>query len=292
MLIALIVVAATYGFVQFDEWGRGLKFQFTRGEHGDGRFYLDGELSKAGWFHYFLAVLAVKLPLGLIAAGLLSLGGRGNGRFAFFAIPPVIFFAAASVARVDLGIRVVLPAVVFLYVLAGGLAAPGPFRCLRTGLLAACLAGSGISAWNAGSDSIGYLNAIGRRHPNLVADSNIDWGQGLPRLNEYLRREGIEVVYLSFFGTDRPETYGIRFQPLPGYGRIGPAGGEAISRAAPRHVLAISVNNLHGIYLNDSEAFAFLQSRPPTARLSGGILIFDLTGDAEAIDRVLSLTVH
>src|SRR5262249_4238667 len=67
-VIAIITIAVTYAFIQFPEWGKGLKFQLTRGSHGDGVMYLNGALSRRGWFHYFLVVLPLKLPLGLLLA--------------------------------------------------------------------------------------------------------------------------------------------------------------------------------------------------------------------------------
>lgn len=292
-VIAIIVLAATYGFVHFEEWGRGLKFQLTRAEHGDGRMYLDGELSKTGWRHYFLVVLWLKLPLGLIVASgfsliLIAFGKRDSSRrLVLFLVPPLAFFVAASLARVDMGIRVVLPATVFLYVLAAAAA-----RKPASGLLVlGCLAWSFIAAHSA--FPVAYFNELAGERPwNRVADSNLDWGQGLPALAEYMHQEKLDSVYLSYFGTDRPEASGIRFQALPGYGRVGPASGESIPETAPRHVLAISANNLLGIYLNDSELFAFLRSRQPDRILAGSIFIFDLTYDPEALHRVRAAFVR
>jgi hypothetical protein len=283
-VIALVTVAATYAFVHFDQWGRGLKFQLTRADHGDGRFYLCGDLSRTGWYHYFLVALAVKLPLGLLGAGAAGLltGPRWDRRAAWLLLPPLAFLVLASYSRVDLGVRVVLPAVPFLYVLAGRLAAPGCGRVVRLFLLAGCLGGAAGAAGKAGPYPVAYFNELaggpagGLRY---VADSNADWGQGLPALAEYLRRERIDAVYLSYFGTDRPEAYGIRFQPLPGYGRVGPPGGEAIPADAPRHVVAVSANNLLGIYLNDPATFAWLRGRAPTAVLAGSLFVYDLTDD-------------
>lgn len=290
-VIGLIVLAATYGFVHFGEWGRGLKFQLTRADHGDGRLYLCGELSRTGWYHYFLVVLGLKLPLGLIAASALGLGGRApwGRRAVWLLVPPLAFFAAASYSRVDLGVRVVLPAVVFLYVVAARLAAPGCCRMIRLLVLAGCAAWAGVAGWAAAPHQVACFNELaggpagGLRY---VADSNVDWGQDLPQLKRYMDREGIDAVYLSYFGTDRPEAHGIRFQPLPGYGRVGPAGGEPIPADAPRHVLAVSANNLVGIHLPDPDTFAWLRSRPPAAVLGGSIYVFDLTGDPEAVARV------
>jgi len=297
-LIALVTLAATYGFVHFDQWGRGLKFQLTRADHGDGMMYLNGERSRTGWYHYFLVLLPLKLPLGLMVAaalGVISLRRRcASGRPEFFLIPPLVFFALASYSRVDLGVRVVLPVVPFLCVLAAGLACGGCCRLVGRVLLGTCLAWTFVSAERADPYPIAYFNEIAggpRGGIRYVADSNVDWGQGLPQLKQYLDAHGIDAVYLSYFGTDRPEAYGIRFHPLPTYGRVGEPGGEVLPADAPQHVLVVSANNLLGIYLNDPDTFAWLRTREPTAVLGGCLYVFDLTGDADAIRRVRGLSV-
>jgi hypothetical protein len=342
-LIALITLAATYGFVHFDQWGRGLKFQLTRADHGDGMMYLNGELSRTGWYHYFLVLLPLKLPLGLLAGVLLAsvfavrrpllltsplegeVGGasppggglarsstsnahpppasdeaseatspsRGEVKaLAFLLVPPLVFFALASYSRVNLGIRVVLPVLPFLYVVAAGLACGACCRLAGRALLGVCVAWAAISAVRSDPFPLAYFNEIAggpRGGIRYAADSNLDWGQGLPQLKAYLAASGPDVIYLSYFGTDRPEAYGIRFQPLPTYGRVGEPGGELVPESAPRHVLVVSANNLLGIYLNDPNTFTWLRDREPTAVLSGCLYVFDLTGDADAIRRIRSL---
>jgi hypothetical protein len=318
-LIALVALAATYGFVHFDQWGVGLKFQLTRAQHGDGVMYFNGELSRSGWYHYFLALLPLKLPLGLMAAAALSatflilrrrcpsaltspLEGevRNCGdstsqcvpRLAFLLVPPLVFFALASYSRVDLGVRVVLPVLPFLYVLAAGLACVGCCRVAGCVLLAACLVWSATSATRSDPNPLAYFNELAggpRGALRHFADSNLDWGQGLPQLKQYLDATGTGPVYLSYFGTDRPESYGIRFRPLPTYGRVGEPGGAPIPADASRHVLVVSANNLLGIYLNDPDTFAWLRGREPTAIIAGCLYVFDLTGDADAVRRVRTL---
>jgi hypothetical protein len=294
-LVALVTLAATYGFIHFDQWGRGLKFQLTRADHGDGMMYLNGELSRTGWYHYFLVLLPLKLPLGLLAAVLLACAAGAVGRAprgAFLLVPPAVFFALASYSRVDLGARVVLQVLPFLYVLAAGLACGACCKCAGRALLGVCVAWAAVSAARSDPFPLAYFNELAggpRGAIRYVADSNLDWGQGLPRLKRYLDANNIDAVYLSYFGTDRPEAYGIRFQPLPTYGRVGEPGGELIPANAPRHVLVVSANNLLGIYLNDPDTFAWLRTREPTALLGGCLYVFDLTGDADAISRVRSL---
>ena len=303
-VIAAVTLAATYGFVHFDEWGRGLKFQLTRAAHGDGAFYLCGQISRTGWYHYFLVALALKLPLGLVVAAFASavlpgmLYGRAVERSSsgiWLFVPPMLFLAAISYSKVDLGVRVVLPSVVFLAVVAARLAALGSRRFLGGALLVCCLVGEIVSNWQATPYGIAYVNELAGGPTgalSCIADSNLDWGQGLPALKKYMVQEGIESVYLSYFGTDRPEAHGIRFAALPGYGRVGPPGGEIPPADAKRPILVVSANNLLGIYLNDPATFSWLRGRSPSAVLGGCLYVFDLTGDADAIDRVRSLILH
>ena len=158
---------------------------------------------------------------------------------------------------------------------------------LPRSIVLVCLVWAGVA--DRSDFPLAHFNELaGGRGYEILADSNGDWGQGLPALRDHMRRENLDAVYLSYFGTDRPEAYGIRFQSLPGYGRVGPVGGESIPPDAARHVLAISANNLLGIYLDDPATFAWLRSRRPDAILGGSLFVFDLTGDADAIRRLRS----
>ena len=294
-LISFITVAATYGFIHFDQWGSGLKLQLARAHHGGDMSYLNGQISRTGWYHYYLVLLPLKLPLGLLT-GVLLVCVTGQiaraPRLMFFLVPALIFFALASYSRMNLGVRVVLPFLPFLYMIAAGLAVCACCRSAGVVLLSLCLLWSGISAWRNDPYPIAYFNELAggsRGGLRYAADSNVDWGQGLPSLKAYLAANGPDVIYLSYFGTDRPELYSIRYRPLPTYGRVGPPGGEIIPAHAPRHVLVVSANNLLGIYLKDQNLFSWLRDREPTAILSGCLYVFDLSGDMDAISRLRSL---
>jgi hypothetical protein len=296
-VIAALTMAATYAVVHFPQWATGLRFQLTRGAHGDGVMYLNGAVARTGWYHYFLVALALKLPLGLFVAASISAAwritrGRPQLRSAFLMVPPLIYFALASYSRVDIGVRVVLPMFPFLFVLAGGLAAPGCCRCARVVALAVGLASCIRGAERASPHEIAYFNDIAVRSQGggrFLADSNLDWGQDLPQLKDWMDREGVAAIYLGYFGTDRPEAHGIRFQALPGYGRVGDPGGEQLPADAPRHVVAVSANLLLGMFLNDPQAYGWLRERTPTAVLDGSLFVYDLTGDSAAVERIRAL---
>jgi hypothetical protein len=300
-VVAVVALAATYGFVHFPEWVKGLRFQLARGSHG-GIMYLNGALSRSGWYHYFFVALPLKLPLGLLiaagvgAASLVARAARREApvaaRWVWLAVPPVVFFALASFTRVNLGVRVVLPCVPFLYLLAAGLLAPGAWRLPRSVLALGCLAWCAAAAQRINPHDLAYFNELaggpdgGRRY---VADSNLDWGQDLPALKKWMDEKGVPVVYLAYFGTDRPSAHGIRYRPLPSFGHVGPEDGEPIPAGTARHVVAVSVNHLVGLYLTDADAYAWLRGRTPTAVLNHTIYVYDLTGDPEAIRRLREL---
>ncbi|MFO0797768.1 MAG: phospholipid carrier-dependent glycosyltransferase [Gemmataceae bacterium] len=274
-LIAFVTLAATYGFVHFGEWGRGLKFQLTRAQHGDGVMFLCGELSRTGWLHYFLVAMALKLPLGLLLG---SAGGLASGawRATWLVVPPLAFVAAASWSRVDLGVRVVLPAIPFLYVIAGRLAAAGRLREYRVVAVFLAYLMASSSARYAAPYQLAYFNELaGGRGTKYLADSNADWGQGLPALRDWMAANGVEVVQLGYFGTDRPEVYGIRYEALPGYGRVGPPSADVVPPG--RRFVVVSVNHLRGLYLPDPDTYAALRGRTPVAVLAGSLVVFDVT---------------
>ncbi len=293
-VIGTVTLAALYAFVHFPEWPKGLKFQLTRGSHGDGMAYLNGEISRTGWFHYFLVALALKLPLGLLlaaAAACFRWPLASHRRTLFLVVPPLVFFALASYSRVNVGVRAVLPCVPFLYLLAAGLAAPGCCRIARGGLLVACLGWCGVVAQRSTTVELTYFNELvaSGNGEKYLADSNLDWGQGLPALKAWMDANGVDEVYLGYFGTDRPEAHGIRFQQLPGYGHVGDSSGDTIQVHARRHVVAVSTNHMLGLFLDDPETYTWLRRRTPVAVPGGCIQVFDLTDDAEGIARVRAI---
>jgi hypothetical protein len=95
-------------------------------------------------------------------------------------------------------------------------------------------------------------------HRYLV-DSNLDWGQDLPRLRGALLEAGCRQVSLVYFGTASPEAYGLR-----------PA--EGATEEAPG-CLAVSATPLQGVGLA-SDAFSDLRGLEPEARVGHSIFLY------------------
>ncbi|MBL8236562.1 MAG: hypothetical protein JNM66_04035 [Bryobacterales bacterium] len=172
--------------------------------NGDNAIYLLGRHVPSGSPWYFLTAILVKTPepfLVLLAAGAWLLRGLGWGRALFLILPPALYIGAASATAMQLGIRLILPALPFAALLAAV-----PFcRWPRTAAVALfiSLTATGVNFPN----GIGYFNLSSGGAGNglrYLADSNIDWGQDLPALRRWVDQEKAPKMRLYYFGNDNP----------------------------------------------------------------------------------------
>jgi hypothetical protein len=260
---AHVVPAGYVGSVRF-------QVEHNRGGHPG---YLLGERRKTGWWSYPLVAFAVKNTPGFLltlpVAGLLALrqpGARArasNGLWLAFAL---VVLATASVSRIQIGERYLLGAYPFLILLAAS-AAPALLEGRRGWLVAVVLgllhAGPTLAAAPGGT--LAYFNALagGRLGGHRVLlDSNLDWGQDLPRLAAWMRREGVTRVQLAYYGADDPARFGIARDDLPG-AHLYPAQPPARPLEG---VVVVSPNLLFGLLPRLGDPYAGLRDRPPDGR--------------------------
>ncbi len=220
--------------------------------------YLLGKVSQTGWWYYFPVVLAVKSTLPLLA--LTVLGAAFGRRAAAPAVAAGALLAVCMTSNLNLGVRHILAMYPLLAVIASGAFASG-----RRVVLAGAL---GLAAWQAGEslaahpDYLAYFNQIARgREEQFLLDSNLDWGQDLQRLRLYLRQNGIETVYLSFFGRGeaiRRRIPGVR--PMPPH--HPPRGWAAVSQA---HLVGLALPGYN---------LGWLKHFRPRARIGKSILVY------------------
>ena len=108
-----------------------------------------------------------------------------------------------------------------------------------------------------------------------LAGPDVDWGQGLKALADYLRWNDIREVKLAYFGTDDPRMYGIKYELLrPGE----PTTGD----------IALSVSfvwNIHG-FPNCRGEYGWLQQYRPIATVASSILLYHIPASAALPPRV------
>jgi hypothetical protein len=103
-------------------------------------------------------------------------------------------------------------------------------------------------------------------------DSNLDWGQNLWQLRDWMRDEGVERVYYAHFCPARPNVYGVQADWLPPDPRAVPF---APLDPAPG-VYAIGATVLQGAYTPDVNTFAWFRAREPLTRLGHALFIYEV----------------
>jgi len=285
------VARATFPLVPWPrQYWQLLAWVLARSKTGHPAF-LAGEYSQTGWWYFFPVVLAVKTPLPtlilLATAAILGWSRRRLFDRLFLLIPPMLFLAISMQAKINIGYRHILPVLPFLIVFGSQVAGwrlTGVWRKVRwvlVGLLAAWQVAGTVHVW---PHYLAYFNETVGGPPQgykYLVDSNLDWGQDLLGLRDYLRQHHIEKVKLAYFGNVTPEaleSLGISYEPVSGRGGGPPAPG----------VYAISATRLQGAYGvpsfsgESSPPFQWARKLEPEARIGYTIFIYRVGEDKAA----------
>ncbi len=288
--VAMIVVWAVYGF----ELGRVATFPYPipaatfvsnfvevqkHIERGHYAFLL-GERSNQGWWHYFAIAYLVKTPavtllLLLVAVIYLTLNRRWRQTI-YLWLPAVALFAAASISRLNIGYRHILPIVPFIWLL---IAESAPFwqqRRSRLLILAIAFLIYGWGTIRQRPHFLAYFNEFvggSSQGYRYLGDSNIDWGQDLNLLAAYAREISGQPLYVSYFGPNDPAYYGLDAPAL--FDAEGHPIGFSPANPTPGRY-AISVNHLQGASEDEPDLFDWFRRQDPVGQLGYSILIFDV----------------
>ena len=273
--------------------------------------YLAGEWRRKGWWYYYLYAFTVKVPLGALALvlwGLALLAARHPSCADWtdeltLALPALAVLALVSwQTGFTHHLRYTLPMFPFVIVSTskvGYFLAPG--RRTAGMVVIALLCWAAVSSLRVYPHSLSYFNeAAGgpENGPNHLLDSNIDWGQDLLFLADWLKEHPeARPLKLAYFGRAGPSLLGIRYE-LPAYGPHGGRGGDVGPLPG---FYAVSVNFVWGmsfpapdgqgsweyVPLHGYEYFKLFQ---PIAKAGYSIYIYHITPDqANAVRRQMGL---
>jgi len=237
---AALTVWAVYGFsfgrVDFlhlrlpaPRFFSGIHSVWLHSQRGHAAFLL-GRRSATGFWYYFPTVLALKTPLGMLALlGLAPFLLKRSPRAGLAAAFAVAIVAAAMCGHIDIGVRHVLPVYVGLSVVCA-CAATGARSWLAKAAVAALMVWQIVSGDLAHPDYLAYTNEIAGSHPErFLADSDVDWGQDMKRLEAFLEAEHAPQVTFAPFNRTYPMAGHEMVPMLPGEtGRPSP-GWNAVS---------------------------------------------------------------
>lgn len=235
------------------------------------RAYLLGEISPDGWWYYFPIVLMVKtslplLILAVIGAVQIRRGGlAADSRLFVLLLPVAVVLGTSMAASINIGVRHILPLYPFLAMLAaypfrGSEPLFRPFRRVMT-VFSLLLVWHVAESVAAHPDYLAYFNQIARgRETQVLADSNIDWGQDLARLAHFQQQQRLAGIFIAYTGYEHAAKFGINHGFLP-----------------PGHPqccwVAAGLNQLKGILAPD---MSHLADRRPAARIGGSVFIYKL----------------
>jgi len=110
-----------------------------------------------------------------------------------------------------------------------------------------------------------------------LVDSNLDWGQNLWQLRDWVRENSVERVYYAHFSPDRPQVYGVEADFLPpdpravSFAPFDPAPG----------VYAAGATVLQGVYTPDVNTYAWFRAHEPLVRLGHALFVYEVPARPE-----------
>jgi Dolichyl-phosphate-mannose-protein mannosyltransferase len=271
--------------------------------------YLGGVWRDGGWYYYYLYAWAVKTPLGFLALFAWAVARprpipRAGAQSApddewHLWLPALVLLGlVSSQTGFNHHVRYILPALPFLAILTGRLAlriTPGSRG--RVLPLTAMLAWGVASTLSVHPHELSYFNELAggplRGHDHLV-DSNIDWGQDLLYLKQWLDgHPEAKPLHLAYFNSADPSLLGIDYRlPAPDPGRLDRALRAHAQAFGPQPgYYAVSVHLLRGatFWIPDGQGgrsnisrhgeFDYFRRFRPIARAGYSIYIYKIETD-------------
>ncbi len=243
--------------------------------------YLAGEFSERGWWYYFPFAFAIKTPIvliGLFAFGTLLAFSRREMFLkseVYVVVPIVVFMGMAMLAKLNIGLRHILPVYPFVILLAGRAVHECRLADRAKVIVVALVIMTLEVAWVC-PHYLTFFNAFvggpSQGHKFLV-DSNLDWGQDLKPLAAWIKKNYIQQINLGYFGTADPSYYGIHATHLPG----APFYLESqIRKPELPGWVAVSYTNLRAVYLGEGgrKFYKPLLERTPYVVIGNSICVY------------------
>ncbi|HWB52722.1 MAG TPA: glycosyltransferase family 39 protein [Tepidisphaeraceae bacterium] len=233
--------------------------------------YLFGHARRGGWWYYFPAIALYKIPLGFFVIFALAIWSlvRWRPRFEEWSLLlPMLAWCLMLMflTHINTGFRHFLPAYVFILMLASR-------AVVRVGAMIQSiawlsLAGSFAHVLTYHPDYLSYFNRPVATPWLICNDSNIDWGQGLKEVRQWLDdhptheqpvylRYDWDPVWIDYYLHNRVQ-------------RVTEFGPE------PRHGLLIICPVWVAGYWDPMDTYGYLRTQNPIAIIGHSMLVYDL----------------
>lgn len=301
LLIAELALWACYLGGDLSIWLDGIRDQMHHQEAGHPAYFF-GSYRTTGWLWYFPLAFLMKTPLATLTALACTLAcwrklvARQPEMSLIIGVAVSFFALAACLSHVNIGVRYLLPGYALTFVPIGVLATL-PFRRAWQRLLCcvALVSAAAAASLSVAPNQLAFFNlAFGgpSRGYKYLSDSNLDWGQDLGKLADWLEDQGNPTIYLAYFGSAPPASFGIQYQWLPTFGNSPSQEAWQVPWDGRQELLATSMTNLQGTYLDDHGTHEWLFNREPVARIGNSIRVYNIAGDPAAHQHLKQIYQH
>lgn len=215
----------------------GLFMVLQRASGGNTGYFM-GQISAAGWKLYFPMVYLIKETLifhifSLIAVIYAIYLGIKNTRHSLNSFKYrisqwikihiaelsallfiIIYWTTSLKSNLNIGVRHLLPAFPFTIIIISGFIVMflknQHMEKIKKAVFALLIVFQAYSVLSVYPYFLAYFNeAVGgpSQGYKYVVDSNLDWGQDLKRLNQWAEKNGVDKIYLNYFGGSDTEYY-------------------------------------------------------------------------------------
>ena len=257
------------------------------------RAFLLGETYQGGQWGYFPIAFSLKTPLPAILLLVLALlvfwrSPKRWWRELMIVSLPVGYFIVSMINQINLGYRHLLPVLPFLYLFIARVAGPDVKTYLVkrrntaivwNTLLAMLLLWQVVGTLRIWPYHLTFFNEIAGGPKNgyrVLADSNVDWGQGLKGLRDYLAdRDWPDTRLSSYVFFIQPEMYGIQATPLPPLAGVSPTFPSRFNPAPGKYV--ISSSTLRGLKMVEAEMYSWFANHEPDDIVANAMLVYEVS---------------
>ncbi|MFW6134518.1 MAG: ArnT family glycosyltransferase [Elusimicrobiota bacterium] len=263
----------------------------THGIRGHSSFLM-GNYSTHGWWYYFPIAFLIKTPvfiLGMIIFWIINtckykqINNSEIVLISFFAL----FLIVSVNTGINIGHRHLLPIYPIIFVLLGKVFNQKKAYINKKSLIIGLPMIYVFFTQLYFPHYIPFFNILvtpcnGYKY---LLDSNLDWGQDLPGLKKYLSENGNPGLIFSYFGTASIKHYGIRYQNLLGR-RVHEQKSTINPYNTKKEYLAVSANNLQGLYFKSKKIFGWLKEKEPVKKIGYSIFVYDISKDENTTAKI------
>lgn len=159
-----------------------------------------GQYNDLGWWYYFPVAFALKTTIPFLLLATAGLGWsvwrfvKRDWRFLWLVVPVGIYLAISLTSHINIGIRHFLPVYPFLFIAGGALLAQllQARQTVGIAVLVVLFGWMGFEAGRTFPNYTPYMNQLASSHPHwyYLSDSNVEWGDDVNALADYLKARG------------------------------------------------------------------------------------------------------